>query len=59
MTATQQLDIFIRLAKKSEISGKGQFRAMNAIPEKVGYEVTFKPYGEKGRGFYYAPLKLV
>ena len=32
---------------------------MNAMPEKLGYEVTFKPYGEQGRGFYYAPLKLI
>lgn len=50
------MDLFIRLAKPSEISGKGQFRAMNAIPEMSGYEVTFKPYGEQGRGFYYSPI---
>ena len=56
MTATSQIDIFIRLAEKSEISGKGLFRAMNAIAEKPGFEVTFKPYGEQGRGFYYSPL---
>ena len=53
---TTPSDIFIRLAEKRETTGKNQFRAMNALPEKVGYEVTFKPYGEKGRGFYYAPL---
>ena len=55
MTTTQTA-IFIRLALKSEIMGKGQFRAMNSIPEKVGYEVTFKYYGEQGKGFYYSPI---
>ena len=55
---TTQTDIFIRLALKFEIQGKGQFRAMNSIAERVGYEVTFKPYGEQGRGFYYSPILL-
>jgi hypothetical protein len=47
--------ILIRLEKKNEFSTypKKQAKILNSFPEKIGYQVVYKPYGEQGRGFYY------
>lgn len=47
---------FIRLATPKELKqlqGKRSSDVYNSIPEKPGWEVVYKPYGEEGRGFYY------
>ena len=47
-------EIFIRLATKKEIdSPTEKKRAFLSFPEKSGFEVVYKTYGEQGRGFYY------
>ena len=49
--------IFIRLATKKEVASPAEkTKGLQSIPEKKGYEVVYKPYGTKGRGFYYIPL---
>ena len=45
-------DIFIRKVKKSEKHGS-HYAAFLKIPDKVGYRKGYKPYGEKGAGYYY------
>jgi hypothetical protein len=52
----------IRLAdSKERAGGVARRRGYNGIPEKEGFEVVYKPYGNSGNkedaGYYYAPLK--
>ncbi len=51
--------ILIRLAKKNEFRTypKKQSKILNSFPEKEGYQVVYKPYGESGEGFYYVKTK--
>lgn len=44
-------EIFIRSLKKSEYGNPT--RSLSSIPNKDGYEKVYKPYGSKGKGFYY------
>jgi len=51
-------DVFHRLATKQEAnSAVHKSRAFRSMPDKEGHDKVFKPYGEQGRGFYYAPKK--
>ena len=46
--------IFIRLATKKENNSQLEKRkAFNSFDKKDGFEVVYKLYGHKGRGFYY------
>jgi hypothetical protein len=44
-------EIFIQKHEAKTEAAKN--KALDGIPEKEGYEVVYKPYGEQGRGFYY------
>jgi len=46
--------IFVKKGTKLEqAGGTARQRGMNKVPEKSGYEVVYKPYGEQGKGYYY------
>lgn len=48
--------IFHRLVtEKEKASYATRRKAMADMPDKPGYEKVYKPYGEQGRGLYYAP----
>lgn len=48
---------FIRLAnKKEQRGGVNRTRGFQSIPEKQGYEIVYKPYGENGAGYYYSQI---
>jgi hypothetical protein len=53
--------IFIRSLKKSEYCNPTNKPGFYTIPDKVGYEKVYKPYGitgtRKDEGFYYMPMK--
>ena len=40
--------------KKETTGGIARREGYNSIPIKEGYEIVFKPYGEKGKGYYYS-----
>jgi hypothetical protein len=48
---------FIRKLKKSETANPGSTNNLAKIPQREGYQVIYKPYGEtgerEGRGYYY------
>lgn len=47
--------IFVRLAtKKEKAGGINRRKGFNSIPDLEGYEITYKPYGENGAGYYYS-----
>ena len=50
-------EIFIRKLNKSETTNPSASKNMNKIPEKAGYDIVYKPYGEQGRGYYYIPAE--
>jgi len=52
MATRPPAEILIRSEKKSEY-GKDKGRFIRALPDKAGYRKVYKPYGSKGRGFYY------
>ena len=52
MAARSPAEIFIRADKKSEY-GRDHGRFISPLPDKAGYEKVYKPYGSKGRGYYY------
>ena len=45
---------FIREPDKSQISNPSSIENFNKLPQKEGWEIVYKPYGEKGRGYYYS-----
>jgi hypothetical protein len=48
--------VFHRLiTDKEKASYATRRKAMADMPDKPGYEKVYKPYGEQGRGLYYAP----
>ncbi len=48
---------FARKATALEMkSPTAKSRGYNTIPDKVGYEKVFKPYGDEGTGYYYTKL---
>lgn len=50
------MTLFIRkLTKREEKSPTAKMRSWGIIPELEGYDVVYRPYGEQGAGFYYAP----
>ena len=50
--------IFIRLATAAEKNSETKKKqAAQSFPEKPGYDVAYKPYGEHGKGFYYVPSR--
>jgi len=50
-------DEFVRQATtKERKSEKAKASGYDSIPERPGFEVVFKPYGEQGTGYYYSPL---
>ena len=51
---TKQL--FIRSLKKSEHANPSSTRNMSKIPQKKGWRLVYKPYGEQGRGYYYQKI---
>ena len=46
-------EIFIRPITKKEKGNPTHRDSFYAIPEKEGYEKVYKPYGDKGKGYYY------
>ena len=46
-------EIFIRGLKQSERANPSSIKNMAKIPDLEGYAKVYKPYGEKGRGYYY------
>lgn len=55
----EQEEIFIRLASKIEKnSPTAKRKAFNSFKEKNKYEIVYKPYGNKGAGFYYIKKEI-
>lgn len=55
---TTGVSLFIRHStKKEDLSPTAKHKAFRSFEERRGFEIVYKPYGEQGRGFYYAPLQ--
>jgi hypothetical protein len=46
-------NIFIRGVNSKEKNNPSKTAILSNFPEKKGWDVVYKPYGEKGRGYYY------